>query len=105
MVPVHHQSPILPVSTGQWASLLAQMVNNLPAMLETWVQSLGQEDPLEKGMANHSRETHGQRSLAGCSPWGHKELDTTETTGRPSDRCPGPTQVLFHLNYYGICAY
>ena len=33
-----------------WASLVAQMVNNLPAMQETQVQSLGQEDPLEKGM-------------------------------------------------------
>ena len=37
-----------------WASPLAQMVNNLPAMQETRVQSLGQEDPLEKGMATHS---------------------------------------------------
>ena len=33
---------------------VAQMVKNLPAMWETWVQSLGQEDPLEKGMATHS---------------------------------------------------
>ena len=37
-----------------WALLVAQMVKNLPAMQETWVQSLGQEDPLEEGMANHS---------------------------------------------------
>ena len=37
-----------------WASLLAQMVKNLPAMWETWVQSLSWEDPLEKGMATHS---------------------------------------------------
>ena len=36
------------------ASVVAQMVKNLPAMQETWVQSLGQEDPLEKGMATHS---------------------------------------------------
>ena len=36
------------------ASLVTQMVKNLPAMQETWVQSLGQEDPLEKGMATHS---------------------------------------------------
>ena len=36
------------------ASLVAQVVNNLRAMQETWVQSLGQEDPLEKGMATHS---------------------------------------------------
>ena len=37
-----------------WASLLVQMVKNLPAMQETWVQSLGREDPLEKGMAVYS---------------------------------------------------
>ena len=37
-----------------WASLVAQMVKNLPAMQGTWVQSLGQEDPLEKGMATLS---------------------------------------------------
>ena len=37
-----------------WASLVAQLVKNPPAMLETWVQSLGWKDPLEKGMAAHS---------------------------------------------------
>ena len=37
-----------------WASLVAQTVKNLPAMWETWVQSLGWEDPLEKGKATHS---------------------------------------------------
>ena len=36
------------------SSLVAQMVTNLPAMQETWVQSLGWEDPLEKGVATHS---------------------------------------------------
>ena len=36
------------------ASLVAQLVKNLPAVQETWVQSLGQEDPLEKEMATHS---------------------------------------------------
>ena len=43
--------PYLPFS---WASLVAQMVKNLPAMQETHVRSLGQEEPLEKGMATHS---------------------------------------------------
>jgi len=38
----------------QCASLVAQLVRNLPAMRETWVQSLGWEDPLEKGKATHS---------------------------------------------------
>ena len=38
----------------EWAYLVAHMVKNLPAMQKTWVQSLGWEDPLEKGMATHS---------------------------------------------------
>ena len=37
-----------------WASLMAQTVQNLPAMQDTWVRSLGQEDPLEKEMATNS---------------------------------------------------
>ena len=37
-----------------WAFLVAQMVKNLPTVKETWLQSLGWEDPLEEGMANHS---------------------------------------------------
>ena len=37
-----------------WASLVAQLIKNLPAKRETWVQSLGWEDPLEKGIATHS---------------------------------------------------
>ena len=37
-----------------WASIMAQLVKNLPAMWETWVRSLGWEDPLEKGKATHS---------------------------------------------------
>ena len=51
------------------ASLVAQMVKNLPAMQETWVRSLGWEDPLEKGMATHSS------ILAWKIPW-------TEVPGR-----------------------
>ena len=61
---------------------MAQMVKNLPAMWETWVQSLGWEDPLEEGMATHSS------ILAWRIPWteepgglqsiGFKESDTTE---------------------------
>ena len=39
---------------SKWASLVAQIVKNPPAMRETWVQSLGWEDPLEKGMATHT---------------------------------------------------
>ena len=53
------------------------MVKNLPAMWEIWVQSLVQEDPLEDSVATHSN-IHGQRILAGYSPWGHKESNTPE---------------------------
>ena len=67
---------------GGGASLVAQMVKNLPAMQETGVLSLGQEDPLEEGMAPTPEflpeESYGQRSLAGYSLWGHKESGTTE---------------------------
>ena len=65
-----------------WASLVAQLVKNPPAKQETWVQSLGWEDPLEEAMQPTPvflpGESHGQRSLVGHSPWGHKELGTTE---------------------------
>ena len=65
---------------------MAQMVEHLPVMRETWVQYLGREDPLEKEMATHSSihevfmpgKSHGQRSLVGYSLWGRKESDTTE---------------------------
>ena len=60
---------------------LQKMVKNLPAMKETWIQSLGQENLLEKGMATLvflPGEFHGMRSLAGYSPWGCRESDMTE---------------------------
>ena len=68
---------------GMWASLVAQMVKNLPAMLETWIQLQGREDPLEKGKATLSsilawRLPCTGEFLAGYSPWGCKESDTTE---------------------------
>ena len=68
-------------SASPFVALVTRMVKNLPAMRETWVRSLSQEDPIEKGMATHSSilgKFHGQKSLAGCSPWGRKESDTTE---------------------------
>ena len=53
-------------------SLVAQMVKNLPAMQETWLRSLGQEDPVEKEMATTPvflpGQSFGQRNLAGYSP-------------------------------------
>ena len=53
-------------------------------MQKTWVQSLGQEDPLEKDMVTHSRilpeKSHGQRSLENHSPWSHKRVGHDWTT-------------------------
>ena len=64
------------------ASLIAQLVKNPPAMQEMPVQFLGWEDPLEEGMATHSSilawRIPWTGDLAGCSPWSHKESDTTE---------------------------
>ena len=61
---------------------MAQMVKHLPTMQETWVQSLGGEDPVEKEwqptLALLPGKSHRWRSLVGYSPWGRKELDTTE---------------------------
>ena len=58
---------------------MAQTVKKLPALWETWVRSLGGEDPLEKWVAVFfPEEFHGQRSLASYRPWGCKESDTTE---------------------------
>ena len=65
-----------------WAFLLTQMVKNLPAMQETQVRSLGQEDPLMEGTATHSSilawRIPRTGSLVGYSPWGRKGLDRTE---------------------------
>ena len=60
-----------------WASLVAQLVKNLPAMWETWVRSLGWEDPWRREWLPTPvfwpGEFHGL-----YTPWGHEELDTTE---------------------------
>ena len=64
-----------------WASLVAQLVKNLPAMQETQVQSLGQEGPLEKEMAIRSSTLvwgiRWTEDMVGYSPWDCKESDTT----------------------------
>ena len=57
-----------------WASLVAQLVKNLPAVREPWVQSLGWEDPLEKGTATHSS------ILAWRIPWTEEPGDAKNQT-------------------------
>ena len=66
-----------------WASLVAQMVKNPPAVQETWVQFLDWEDPLEEGMATDSsilawRIPMERGAWQATVRGGHKELDTTE---------------------------
>ena len=65
-----------------WASLVAQLVKNPSAMRETWVQSLGWEDPLEEGIATHSNILAWRIPMDRGAWWAsvHKELDTTEVT-------------------------
>ena len=72
---------------------MTQTVKNMPAMQETWVQSLGQEDPLEKELATHSstlawngtpleysclENSMDRGAWLSYSPWVRKESDTTE---------------------------
>ena len=88
---VGNEGPPLRIDRGKFGKgldtyggfLVAHMVKNLPSMQETQVQFLIWEDALEKGMATPLQYSclenpHGQRSLMGCSPWGHKESDTTD---------------------------
>ena len=88
-------------------SLVAQTVRNLPAMQETWVWSLGGEDPLEKGMATHCSilawEIPWQRNLAGYNLWGCKELVTSERLTL-SLSLLSPNRVLLLLFQFG-CFY
>ena len=61
---------------------VAQLVKNLPAVQEPRVRSLGWEDPWRRKWqltpVSLPGKSHGQKSLVGCSPWGHKESGTTE---------------------------
>ena len=69
---VHGEGLCLEDMHTKMTFLVAQLVKNPPAMWETWVRSLGWEDPLEKGKATHSG------ILAWRIPWGRKESDMTE---------------------------
>ena len=68
------------IGSGQESRQVAQMVRNLPTGQEIWVRSLSQEDPLEQGLATHSRflpgKSQGQRSLVGDTVHGVAESQT-----------------------------
>ena len=88
------------------ASWVAQTVKNPPAVRKTRVQSLGQEDPLEEGMATHSsipawRIPMNRGAWWGYSPWGCKESDTTERLTLSVSRreklvCKTDVQLVVH---------
>ena len=73
-------------------TLVIQTVKNPPAMQETRVQSLGQEDLLEEGMKIHSSilawKTPWTEELASYSPWSHKELGMTEQLTQQQQQKP-----------------
>ena len=71
------QTVLCNIYTISWTCLVAQLVKDPPAVWETWVQSLGWEDPLEKGTATHS-SILAWRIPWTVYPWGHKESDMTE---------------------------
>ena len=72
-----------------WASLVVQ-IKNVPAMQETWVHSLGWEDPLEKGMATHSSV------LAWRIPW------TEEPGGLQSTGSQSQTRLINFLSFFSL---
>ena len=67
---------------SNWASLVAPKVKNLPSMWETWIRSLVGKIPWRRAWQLTSvflpGKSQGQRSMAGNSPWGRKESDTTD---------------------------
>ena len=95
------------VSTPRCCFPMAQMVKHRPAMWETWVWSLGLEDPLEKETAPVflPGKFHRQRSLVGYSPWGCKESDAIEhftSTSNTKDWWKSSLAAVQTLFAYGM---
>ena len=90
-------------STHFWASLVAQMVKNLPTMQEIWVQSLRQEDPLEKWQPTPvflPRQSCVQRSLVGC-----RLCDRTETQLKQFSSSSSSSSNTFTEHLQGALSY
>ena len=110
-----HTLILLKLNCGNyWTSLVAQTVKNMPAMQETRVQSLGQEDPLEKGMATHSSiltwRIPWTREPGRLQSMGVVELDTTELlihththTHTEISTLSSPSSILCMCIYYSTC--
>ena len=76
-----------------WASLTAQSVKNLPAIWETWVQSLGWEDPLEENMAAHSDICAWRITVDGEAWWATVHVVTESDTPKHSSRIHTHTHI------------
>ena len=94
------------------ASLVAQMVKNLPAMLETWVQSLGWEDPMEKEMAAHSSilawkiprtEEPGRLQSMGLQRVGHDWTTNTHTFLKKQQNIDWRQHHLLQMIIHFLC--
>jgi len=99
------------------ASLGTQMVKNLPAIRETWIQSLGQEDLLEEGMVTHSSQYSFLENAMDREAWqatvrGHKELDMTEQLSKHkyyivikyiNNRGKGTQKGVYENSLYHLC--
>ena len=97
----------------EWASLVAQMVKNLPAMQETWVWSLGPGDPLEKGMAPHSSilawriswiEESGGLLSTGLQRGGHDWANKTSIKWGQADLLQRLNSVIYETARYRRCS-
>ena len=94
---------VLPMNIQGWfpldrISLVAQMVKNLPAVWETWVQSLGQEDPLEKGMATHFTV------LAWRTPWTEVPSRLQSMGSQTHDWATHFTFTSFRIAWFNLLA-
>ena len=100
-----------------WVSLVAQTIKNPPLMQETWVRSLGWEDPLEKRVATHSSilawRIPWKRNLAGYSPWSQQRVRHDwathfqykeageKTSQRDLEKASFLTLLLLYLLHFG----
>ena len=97
---------LFPLLVTRWASLVAQSVKNLPAMQETWFDSWVRKIPWRRKWQTTPvflpGESHGQRSLAGCSPWGRKSRAWQRLNQPPPvTRC----LMILSINLQKVCVF
>ena len=105
IVMLGHSLHLIKTFLNNWASLVVQRLKRLPAMWETWVLSLGWEDPLEKEMAIHSSilawRIPWTEELGGLQSTGRKESDTTERLNKDLLYGAGNSTQYSVVTYFG----